>query len=292
MSSPSERSPLPRLRRPILIAAFSGWNDAGDAASATVEHLALTWDAVPLTEIEPDDYYDYQATRPTVRQISGVTRRIDWPVTSLSYCLLPSGDRDVVLVAGPEPNLRWRAFCDEIVTLALELDIEIAVTLGALLADTPHTRPVPVSGSAETAEAAERYNLTQSRYEGPTGITGVLQDAFVRAGVPAVSLWAAVPHYVSSAPSPKSALALLTRLEEVLDLRIPLGNLPGQSVDWEQTVNEMIEDDEEITEYVRELEQRGDEELDITEAMSKVDGDELAAEFERYLRRRGNDAGN
>ncbi|MGV9670940.1 MULTISPECIES: PAC2 family protein [unclassified Gordonia (in: high G+C Gram-positive bacteria)] len=282
-----QMSNLPRLRRPILLAAFEGWNDAGDAASSAVEHLALMWDARPLADIESDDYYDFQVNRPTIKQVDGVTRRIDWPTTSISYCSPVGADRDILLVRGIEPNMRWRGFCAEIVDLAQALEVETTVMLGALLADTPHTRPVPVTGSAYSSDAAERYNLAESRYEGPTGITGVLQDLFVQAGMPAVSFWAAVPHYVSTPPNPKATVALLNRVEEVLDIEVPLGTLPEQAEEWEQAVTEMTEDDEEIAEYVRGLEERGDAEIDTDEAMAKIDGDALAAEFERYLKRRG-----
>ncbi len=280
-------SDLPRLRRPILLAAFEGWNDAGDAASSAVEHLALEWDARPLVDIDSDEYYDFQVNRPTIKLIDGVTRRIEWPTTSISWCSPRGADRDIVLVRGIEPNMRWRAFCAEIVELAHRLEVEMTVMLGALLADTPHTRPVPVTGSAYSSETAERYNLAESRYEGPTGITGVLQDLFVQAGMPAVSFWAAVPHYVSTPPNPKATVALLTRVEEVLDIEVPLGTLPEQAEEWERAVTEMTEDDEEIAEYVRGLEERGDAELDPDEVMAKIDGDALAAEFERYLKRRG-----
>ncbi|MFE0747932.1 PAC2 family protein [Gordonia sp. NPDC058843] len=282
-----QTSNLPQLRRPILLAAFEGWNDAGDAASSAVEHLALEWDARPLVDIDSDEYYDFQVNRPTVNQIDGVTRRIDWPTTSISYCSPRGADRDIVLVRGIEPNMRWRSFCAEIVDLAQELGVETTVMLGALLADTPHTRPVPVTGAAYSSESAARYNLAESRYEGPTGITGVLQDLFVQAGLPAVSFWAAVPHYVSTPPNPKATVALLTRVEEVLDIEVPLGTLPEQAEEWERAVTEMTEDDEEIADYVRGLEERGDAEVDPDEVMAKIDGDALAAEFERYLKRRG-----
>lgn len=270
-----------------MLAAFEGWNDAADAASGAIEHLALVWDAQPLADIDSDEYYDFQVNRPTIKQIDGVTRRIDWPTTSISYCRLDAADRDIVLVHGIEPNMRWRSFCDEIVAIAEALDVETTVMLGALLADTPHTRPVPVTGSAFSSETAASYNLTESRYEGPTGITGVLQDRLVQVGMPSVSFWAAVPHYVSAPPNPKATVALLTRVEEVLDIEVPLGNLPEQAEDWEAAVTEMTEDDEEIAEYVRTLEERGDAEVDADEMLSKIDGDALAAEFERYLKRRG-----
>ncbi|MBY6311747.1 PAC2 family protein [Rhodococcus kroppenstedtii] len=278
---------MPTLRDPVLVAAFEGWNDAGDAASGAVEHLELIWDATPLAELDSEDYYDYQVNRPTVRQVDGVTREIDWPSTRLSLCSPPGSDRDVVLLRGIEPNMRWRSFCDDLLDFVEELGVRTVVILGALLADTPHTRPVPVTGTAYSTEAAEQFNLEQTRYEGPTGITGVLQDQCVRAGVPAVSLWAAVPHYVSQPPNPKATVALLQRVEDVLDIEVPLGELPMQAEDWEQQVTEMTEDDEEIAEYVRSLEERGDAEVDMNEAVAKVDGDALAAEFERYLRRRG-----
>ncbi|SFA62642.1 Proteasome assembly chaperone (PAC2) family protein [Rhodococcoides kroppenstedtii] len=278
---------VPTLRDPVLVAAFEGWNDAGDAASGAVEHLELIWDATPLAELDSEDYYDYQVNRPTVRQVDGVTREMDWPSTRLSLCSPPGSDRDVVLLRGIEPNMRWRSFCDDLLDFVEELGVRTVVILGALLADTPHTRPVPVTGTAYSTEAAEQFNLEQTRYEGPTGITGVLQDQCVRAGVPAVSLWAAVPHYVSQPPNPKATVALLQRVEDVLDIEVPLGELPTQAEDWEQQVTEMTEDDEEIAEYVRSLEERGDAEVDMNEAVAKVDGDALAAEFERYLRRRG-----
>ncbi|MFC9994841.1 PAC2 family protein [Nocardia sp. NPDC127526] len=280
-------SDLPTLRDPILVAAFEGWNDAADAASGAVEHLELIWDAQPLAELDSEDYYDYQVNRPTVRQVDGVTREIHWPSTMLSVCSPPGSDRDVVLLRGVEPNMRWRSFCNDLLEFVEQLDVTTVVILGALLADTPHTRPVPVTGTAYSKEAAERFNLEQTRYEGPTGITGVLQDACVRAGVPAISFWAAVPHYVSQPPNPKAVIALLHRVEDVLDVEVPLGGLPEQAEEWESAVNEMTTGDEEIAEYVRSLEERGDAEVDLNEAMSKIDGDAIAAEFEKYLRRRG-----
>ncbi|QLY27834.1 PAC2 family protein [Nocardia huaxiensis] len=280
-------SDLPTLRDPVLVAAFEGWNDAADAASGAVEHLELIWDSQPLAELDSEDYYDYQVNRPTVRQVDGVTREIQWPSTMLSVCSPPGSDRDVVLLRGVEPNMRWRSFCNDLLEFVEQLGVSTVVILGALLADTPHTRPVPVTGTAYSKEAAERFNLEQTRYEGPTGITGVLQDACVRAGVPAISFWAAVPHYVSQPPNPKAVIALLHRVEDVLDVEVPLGGLPEQAEEWESTVNEMTTGDEEIAEYVRSLEERGDAEIDLNDAMAKIDGDAIAAEFEKYLRRRG-----
>jgi len=286
-ASETPETELPTLRNPVLVAAFEGWNDAGDAASGAVEHLELIWDAEPLAELDSEDYYDYQVNRPTVRQVDGVTREIQWPSTMLSVCSPPGSDRDVVLLRGIEPNMRWRSFCNDLLEFIEQLGVETVVILGALLADTPHTRPVPVTGSAYSPEAAERFALEQTRYEGPTGITGVLQDMCVKAGVPAVSFWAAVPHYVSQPPNPKATIALLHRVEDVLDIEVPLGELPTQAEEWEAAVNEMTVGDEEINEYVRSLEERGDAALDLNETMAKIDGDAIAAEFEKYLRRRG-----
>ncbi|MEV3962872.1 PAC2 family protein [Nocardia sp. NPDC050193] len=284
--SPVDRE-LPALRDPVLVAAFEGWNDAGDAASGAVEHLELIWDARPLAELDSEDYYDYQVNRPMVRQVEGVTREIVWPATVLSVCSPPGSERDVVLLRGIEPNMRWRRFCADLLEFIDQLGVQTVVILGALLADTPHTRPVPVTGSAYSKEAAEQFGLEQTRYEGPTGITGVLQDQCVKAGVPAVSFWAAVPHYVSQPPNPKATIALLHRVEDVLDIEVPLRELPQQAEEWESTVNEMTVADDEIAEYVHSLEERGDAAIDVNEVMAKIDGDALAAEFEKYLRRRG-----
>jgi predicted ATP-grasp superfamily ATP-dependent carboligase len=267
-----------------MIAAFEGWNDAGDAATSAVEHLALTWDAEELSEIDPESFYDFQVSRPEVKLVDGVTRKIEWPTTRLTYCLMPHQARDIVLVHGIEPNFRWKAFCKELIDQALALNVSSLVSLGALLADVPHTRPVQVTGSAHDAATVERYGLTPSTYEGPTGITGVFQDACTQAGIPSVSFWAAVPHYVSQAPSPKATLALLHRVEEILDIEVDLGNYPEQSEEWEAEVTQIAADDEEIAEYIQRLEERDSE----AEPLTPASGEILAAEFERYLRRRGN----
>lgn len=280
----NEHAERPDFTAALMVVAFEGWNDAGDAASRAVEHLQLDWDATPLAELEPDDYYDFQVIRPTVRMVDGVTRRVDWPTTRLSVCRPESLDRDVVLVQGPEPNMRWRAFCAELLEHIEQLKVSTVVTLGALLADTAHTRPVPVTGTAYDAEAATRFGLERNRYQGPTGIVGVLQDFCVQAGIPAVSIWAAVPHYVSHPPSPKATLALLHKLEDVLDVEIPLGALPEQAEEWQRTVSEMAEEDDEISEYVRSLEEREDENNEVNP--EDVSGDKIAADIERYLRRR------
>ena len=273
---------LPRLTDPVAVVAFEGWNDAGDAATGAVEHLELIWDATPLAALDPEDYYDFQVNRPTVSLVNGVSRRIEWPTTRISVASPSETDRDIVLIRGIELNMRWRGFCEELIELLGELDVRTVVLLGALLADTPHTRPTPVSGSAYDSESARKWGLETSRYEGPTGILGVFQDACVQAGLPAISFWAAVPHYVSQPPSPRATLSLLQLVEEVLEVAVPMGALPQQAADWVKTVDEMAQEDAEVVEYVRSLEERATE-FDLSQA----NGDSIAREFERYLRRRG-----
>jgi proteasome assembly chaperone (PAC2) family protein len=275
---------LPRLVEPVMIAAFEGWNDAGEAASTALEHLELSWDATPLASIDPEEYYDFQVTRPHVRLADGVTRKIEWQTTRLSVAKLPGTERHVVLVNGIEPNLRWKGFCRELLGYVEELGVTKVITLGALLTDTPHTRPTPVSGISYDKSSAGQMQVEPSSYQGPTGIVGVFQNACVEAGVPAMSFWASVPHYVSQARVPKAAVALLHRVEEVLDVEVPLGGLPEQAEEWERTVSEMAEADDEVREYVRQLEEQAEAESD---ALPEADGDTIAADFERYLRRRG-----
>ena len=274
----------PKLRDAILVAAFEGWNDAGDAATDAVEHLELLWGARPLTELEPDEYYDFQVNRPTVSHVDGVSRRVSWPTTRVSLCKPPGAEFDLVLVRGIEPNMRWRAFCEELLDVVRALDVRLVVSLGALLSDTPHTRATQVTGTSYDQESAARFGLEKSRYEGPTGIVGVLQDACVGAGIPAISFWAGVPHYVSQPPNPKATIALLHSVEEVLDMPVPLAEPPQQAAEWQKLVDEMAAEDEEVTEYIRNLEER-DDEADLGE-MREASGDTIAREFERYLRRR------
>jgi proteasome assembly chaperone (PAC2) family protein len=224
-----------------------------------------------------------------VSLIDGVTRRVTWPTTRISSCRPPGAPFDLVLVRGIEPNMRWRSFCDEILEIVRALDVRTTVTLGALLSDTPHTRPTQVTGTSYDAASAAKYGLEKSRYEGPTGIVGVLQDACVSVGIPAISFWAGVPHYVSQPPNPKATLALLHRVEEVLDLPVPLAELPQQADEWQKLVDEMAAEDDEVTEYIRNLEER-DDEIDRGE-MRETSGDAIAREFERYLRRRDRGGG-
>jgi proteasome assembly chaperone (PAC2) family protein len=275
---------LPALRDPIMVAAFEGWNDAGEAASGAVAHLHDVWDGSALAELDPEDYHDFQVTRPMVHLDADGKRSITWPTTRLSWARPPGSERDVVLVRGIEPSMRWRQYCTEILGHAERLKITTLVTLGALLADVPHTRPIPVTSTSEDEELIRRLALEPSRYEGPTGIVGVLQDFAAQRGVPGLALWAAVPHYVGQSPSPKATLALLRRVEEMLDVTVPLGDLPEDARAWERGVDELASEDAEVADYVRSLE----EAKDLTEA-PEASGDAIAREFERYLRRRGDD---
>jgi proteasome assembly chaperone (PAC2) family protein len=277
---------VPELVDPLLIAAFEGWNDAGDAATAAVEHLEQVWSATPFAALDPEDYYDYQVNRPTIALADDGTRVVSWPTTRISYARLPTLGRDVVLIRGIEPNMRWQGFAAEILGFCHELGVGMVVTLGALLADSPHTRPVPVTGTSSDDTLTRTLALEQSRYEGPTGIVGIVQDACTRAGVPALSIWAAVPHYVASPPCPKATLALLRHLEDLLDVPIPLGELPDDARAWERGVDELAAEDTEVADYVRSLE----EAKGLSEA-SEASGEAIAKEFERYLRRRGDDDG-
>jgi proteasome assembly chaperone (PAC2) family protein len=269
------------LRSPVLIAAFEGWNDAADAATAAVDHLLEVWKGELVAVIDPEDFYDFQVNRPTVSSAEDGGRRITWPSSQLSIASPPGSDRDVILLRGIEPNMRWRQFCAELLAGADELGAALCVTLGALLADTPHTRPIPVSGTTSDGDLRDRLDLEESTYEGPTGIVGVFQDACVSTGMPAVSIWAAVPHYVAQPPCPKATLALLGMVEDVLGLTIPLGDLPEDAKAWERGVDELAAEDEEIGEYVRALEESRD-----TAELPEASGEAIAREFERYLKRR------
>jgi proteasome assembly chaperone (PAC2) family protein len=281
-----ELEDLPELIDPVMVAAFEGWNDAGDAATGTVEHLEQVWGADRFTSLDPEEYYDYQVNRPVVSLAADGSRTLTWPTTRFSLVRHPERGRDVVLVRGIEPNMRWQAFCAEVLRLAHELGVEMIVTLGALLADCPHTRPVPVTGTTSQPGLATSLGLEPSRYEGPTGIVGVLQEAATRAGLPAVSVWAAVPHYVAQSPCPKATLALVRRVEDLLDLPVPLEELPEQARAWEHGVDELAAEDSDVAEYVEALEQA----KDATE-LPEASGEAIAKEFERYLRRRGDEPG-
>jgi predicted ATP-grasp superfamily ATP-dependent carboligase len=270
-----------KLTSPVIIAAFEGWNDAGEAASGVINHLGLAWQATPVGAIDPEDYYDFQVTRPVTEVAEGRTERLIWPTTRLLAAKQEASDRDLLLVHGIEPNMRWRGFCSELVTSFSELGIELVVLLGALLADSPHTRPVPVAAAASDPALAADLRAEPVDYKGPTGIVGVLQHACADAGIPAVSLWASVPHYVAQPPCPKATLALIRGVEDVLDVSLPLADLPQEARAWERGVDELAEQDTEVADYVRTLEEAKDA-TDLPEAS----GDAIAREFERYLRRR------
>ncbi|HEU6444962.1 MAG TPA: PAC2 family protein [Gaiellaceae bacterium] len=275
-------SDRPALERPILIAAFRGWNDGGQGASLAAGYLARLWNAEQIADVDPEEFFDFQTTRPHVKLVEGMTRQIDWPETTF-YRARPEGlDRDVVLLLGIEPNLRWRAFTELVTGYAEELGVELVVTLGSLLADIPHTRPSPVTGSASDAELVKRLGLQASRYEGPTGIVGVLHDACKEHGLPSASLWAAVPHYVSLTPSPRAALALCERLGDILGIEVDVDELQEASEGYAEQVSRAVAADADTQAYVEDLERRADE-FDEEDIPS---GEALAAELTRFLRER------
>ena len=310
---------LGTLTSPVAIAAFEGWNDAGEAASGVISHLGIAWQAQPIAAIEPEDFYDFQVTRPVVEITGGQIERLVWPTTRLSVAragaparatgadgaepaaaaehaarqdagdqdgeTAPGGtglDKDIILVHGIEPNMRWRSFTSELVQGLTDLGVESVILLGALLADAPHTRPVPVSVGASDPKLSASLTAPFSDYKGPTGILGVVQHALTGAGIPAVSLWASVPHYVATPPNPKATLALLRGVEDILDAPLPLADLAEEARAWERGVDELAQQDSEVAEYVRTLE----EAKDATD-LPQASGDAIAREFERYLRRRG-----
>jgi len=278
----------PSLERPVLVTAFRGWNDGGQGASLAGGFLARAWDATRFAEIDPEQFYDFQATRPHVSLVEGLTRRIDWPENAFYYTRVPGTERDAVLMLGIEPNLRWRTFSDLVVGLATELQVELAVTMGSLLADVPHTRPSPVTASASDPHLIEALDLQPSRYEGPTGIVGTLHDACRRAGISSVSIWAAVPHYVSLAPSPRAALALCDKLGELLGAEIDTTELQEAADQYAEQVTEAVSTDAETQAYVEELEQRTDA---IEAAEELPSGESLAAELTEFLRERDEEDG-
>lgn len=279
----------PALRRPVLIAAFRGWNDGGQGATLAAGYLSRIWSAERFADIDPDGFLDFQATRPHVTLDAGMTRRIEWPENAFYHARIPGSDRDAVLLLGVEPSLRWRTFCQIVIQLARDLDVELVVTLGSLLADVPHTRASPVTGAASDPGLVESLGLQHSRYEGPTGIVGVLQDACRREGIAAASLWAAVPHYVSLAPSPRAARALCDRLATLIGVTIDTAELAEAEEAYAAQVTEAVSSDAETAAYVEELERRTDE-LDLEEHENLPSGDTLAAELTRFLRER--DAAN
>lgn len=276
-------SDRPKLRRPVMIAAFEGWNDAAESASAAVDYLGTSWMERAFADIDPEEFYDFTVVRPEVRLIDGGIREINWRTTRFAAASAPGSTHDVVLVHGIEPNNRWRRFCDNVVSAAQELDVELVLTLGALAAEVPHTRPVQVTGTGSDPELIEKLNLRRSLYEGPTGIVGVLHTRLAAAGIKSASLWAAVPHYVSQQPSPKATLALAQRASEIVGASLLATDLEIAVASYERQVNDMIDADEDIASYVHGLEQV----IDDGEEEFGRDRLDIAAEAERFLREQG-----
>ena len=282
---------IPLLRNPVMIMAFSGWNDAAEGASGAIEHLLSVWrekddEIVPqlIADVEPEEFYDFQVNRPQVSIDESSIRSITWPSTQVFGLEIPSMNRDLVIVSGVEPSMRWKSFTTDLLDLADDLEVSLVVTLGSLLADAPHSRPITVTGTGAHPNLAERLGVSVSKYEGPTGILGIVQDGCMRRGIDAISLWAAVPHYASASPSPKASLALINALEDFLDSTIPLGDLPQESDEWEKSVDELAAEDSDVAEYVKSLEESKD-----AAELPDVSGETIAKEFERYLRRHDSD---
>jgi proteasome assembly chaperone (PAC2) family protein len=278
----------PELKRPVLIAAFRGWNDGGQGASLGAAYLAKQWGAARFAEIEPEGFFDFQAVRPHVSLVDGETRKIDWPDNGFFHASIPGTDRDAVLLLGIEPNLRWRTFSGLVLELARDLGVEMLVTFGSLLADVPHTRPAPVTAAATDPALVAELGLEASRYEGPTGIVGIVHDQCREAGIASVSLWAAVPHYVSLAPSPRAALALVRRFGELMHIEVDLGELEHAAEEYAEQVSEAVSTDAETAAYVEELEQRVDA---LAPEGDIPSGESLAAELSRFLREREEENG-
>lgn len=277
-----------------MVIAFGGWSDAGEAATGVITHLLSELgssdsenidisNSTLLGEVDSEDYYDFQVNRPLIFVDSSMIRSLTWPGVQIFGVRNPDGDRDFVLVRGVEPSMRWRTFASEILDLAEDLEVELVITLGSMLADTPHSRAIPVSGTGAHPDIATRLGVEVSRYEGPTGILAVIQDGCVRRGIDAIALWAAVPHYANATPSPKATLALVNGLEDFLEISLPQGDLPERALAWESAVNEMVKEDSDIEEYIKTLEESKD-----ASEISDESGEELAREVERFLRRQNN----
>ncbi|HEY1277308.1 MAG TPA: PAC2 family protein [Thermoleophilaceae bacterium] len=277
----------PELRDPVLVCAFKGWNDAGEAATAALSFIRDHFDSSDVAEIDPEEYYDFTAVRPTVRLTEGRTREIDWPANTVSVARVPGADTDLVMLHGVEPSLRWRRYSENVLETARALNVKTVITLGALLADVPHSRPVSISGIA-TGDLVGRLGFERTRYEGPTGIVGVLQHACSAAGVPAASLWASVPHYVAAAPNPKVALALVRAFEGTAGLAVDAGELEEASAEYERQVSAAVASDPEVKAFVERLESAMDEVEEENAAEEHIpSADSIARDFQNFLRQRG-----
>jgi len=285
-SSLSWHADLPQLRSPVLVCAFRGWNDAAGAASTALATVADSFDAEPIADVDPEEYFDFQATRPTIVLTEGQSRRIDWPQNDLIAVRVPGAERDLVLFDGTEPNLRWRTFSEAIATAADALGVEMVITLGALVAEVSHSLPVPITGLASDEQLVEELDLQRSSYEGPTGIVGVVHDCCRSIGITSASLWAAVPHYVSAVSNPKAALALLRRLEGLTGIAVDAAELEEETASYEEQIGRAVAANPEIAELVERIEAEqaeafGDEVPDVPS------GDSIASEFQRFLRQQG-----
>ena len=277
----------PELRSPTLVCAFAGWNDAASAASTALEAVAASLDSEVAARIDPEEFYDFQVNRPTIRLVEGEAREIDWPANTLLSVRVPTAERDLVLLSGVEPNVRWRTFADSIVDAAERLGVELVVSLGALMADVAHTRPVPITGLASDPTLVEQLGMSRSSYEGPTGIVGVVHDACRRHGMTSASLWAAVPHYVAAVPNPKAALALLRRLEGLTGIAVDASELEDAAERFTEQVDVAVSANPEIEELVSTLEASQEEDPEAAQNMPSAD--DIAQEFQRFLRQRGRD---
>jgi proteasome assembly chaperone (PAC2) family protein len=277
----------PELRSPVLVCAFAGWNDAASAASTALEAVASGLDAQVAARIDPEDFYDFQVNRPTIRLVDGRTRQVDWPANTLVAAQTTGAERDLVLLSGVEPNLRWRTYSSAILDAAERLGVEMLVSLGALIADVAHSRPVPITGLATDEDLVERLNLSRSNYEGPTGIVGVLHDQCRERGISSASLWAAIPHYVAAVPNPKAALALLRRLEGITGIALEASELEDAMERFEGQIDRAVAANPEIQELVQRLESQQEDELELPQDVPS--GDTLARDFQRFLRQRSDE---
>ncbi|CAB4916033.1 unannotated protein [freshwater metagenome] len=275
------------LRAPALLCSFSGWNDAGEAASSALRFLGSQFGATRFAKLDPDEFFDFQETRPTIRLVDGRTREVEWPTVEIWAARVPRAPRDLIIVSGPEPSMRWRGFCSSLLELSEALGVQMSITVGALLADVPHTRPVPLVGLASDDSLIDPASLSPTSYEGPTGITGVVYSAFQDAGIPSVSLWASVPHYVAAAPNPKASLALVRKIESLVGIAVDASELERAALDYERRVSAAVSGDDGVRRFVERLEQAADAELPELDEEDVPSGDVIARDFQRFLNQRG-----